>query len=64
MGFDGILTLDLLENQASRQRAGFPVESDYAGAVIVLDSDPRAEALETRQKAAAVLRALAGETGS
>lgn len=31
-----------------------------AGAGVVLDSDPAAEARETRQKAAAVLRAIAG----
>jgi anthranilate synthase component 1 len=35
-----------------------------AGAGVVLDSDPQAEALETRRKAAAVLRALAAEAKS
>ena len=32
-----------------------------AGAGIVFDSDPAAEAQETRQKAAAVLRAIVGQ---
>jgi hypothetical protein len=35
VGFSGVLTLELLKDLGSRQHAGYPVNSDYSGEVIL-----------------------------